>query len=239
MAVPIILIIVSFLTAFYIGRLIWKTFFGNFRFAEYLDREHRLHEAPTLMLAPMLFLAFCCLAPLFSLHPLDYHSSWLMQGLHVQTTFPAMPSAHLYIPVVLTIGAILAWLIGWKWYIKHQYPFSQENKLILLANNQFYINELNERIFVKGIKRLSTSLYFIDRKVIDGLVHLFTNFIQSLSRAMHWLDKNIIDGIVNFVASGTYYLGHLVRHVQNGQLQGYLGFALTVLILGFLYLIIK
>src|SRR5690606_7440247 len=79
MAVPIILIIVSFLTAFYIGRLIWKTFFGNFRFAEYLDREHRLHEAPTLMLAPMLFLAFCCLAPLFSLHPLDYHASWLMQ----------------------------------------------------------------------------------------------------------------------------------------------------------------
>ncbi|MGO3804990.1 MAG: NADH-quinone oxidoreductase subunit 5 family protein [Sphingobacterium sp.] len=239
MIIPITLIIVSILTAFYIGRLIWKAFFGNFRFADLLNTDHTMREAPVLMLAPMIFLALCCFAPAFSLQPLDYHASWLMQGLHVQTAYPAIPSAHLYIPVILSIGAIVSWFIGWKWYTQREYPFSTGNKLVQLANNQFYLNEFNEVIFVNSIKRLSGFLYFVDRKVVDGLTYLFTNLIQSIARAVNWLDKNVIDGLVNMVANSTYYLGHLVRHVQNGQLQGYLGFALTVLILGFLYLIIK
>lgn len=238
-SVAIILIIVSILTAFYIGRLIWKAFFGDFRFSNLLRQGHSVHEAPLLMLVPMIFLAFCCFAPVFGLQPFDYHATWIMQGLDAPTTYPVIHMAHLYIPSILTFGAILSWVIGWNWYAKQKYPFSPDNKLVLFANNQFYLNEFNEFVFVKNIKRVSRALYFVDRKIVDGLTYFFTNLVNWLSQIAHWFDKNILDGIVNLVGNSTYYLGHLVRHVQNGQLQGYIGFALTVLILGFLYLIIK
>lgn len=53
------------------------------------------------------------------------------------------------------------------------------------------------------------------------------------------MDKFIIDGFVNGFAKTFYYIGHLLRWVQNGRLQNYLGFALTVVLIGIIYLILR
>src|SRR5690606_24360042 len=238
-AISIILIIVSILTAFYIGRLICKAFFGEFKLKKFVHADNQLHDAPRLMLLPMVFLALCSFAPLFGIEVFSYHDSWLIQGLHLKVDSPVVQQAHLYIPGILTVGTLISWFIGWRWYVNNKYPFSPNNKLVEFANKQFYLNELNNVIFVKSTVALTQAFYFVDRHIIDGLIGFLTTFTKWGSNVAHWLDKNVIDGIVNFVARATYYLGHLVRHVQNGQLQGYIGFALTVVILGFLYLIIR
>ncbi|PRD46230.1 NADH-quinone oxidoreductase subunit 5 family protein [Sphingobacterium haloxyli] len=236
--IPIVLIIVSILTAFYIGRLIFKAFFGSFKYDSHVQGGFALHEAPGAMLIPMFFLAAASLFPLFGLSLADYHSSWIMQTLDADTAYPTLAQAHLFIPAVLTGGAILAWLVGWHWYAKAKYPLSENNRLVHFANKQGYLNEFNERIFVKGTLKLSRMLYIFDRYAVDGTTKLFSWFVRRLSAAIYWFDKYIVDGLVNSFAQMAYYIGHLVRHVQNGQLQGYLGFALTVVILGILYLII-
>src|SRR5690606_34370367 len=68
--IPIILVIVSILTAFYIGRLIFKAFFGDFRIMDQIrDKkllDAPLHEASKTMLIPMFLLGLCCLFPVFS-----------------------------------------------------------------------------------------------------------------------------------------------------------------------------
>ncbi len=238
-AIPITLIAVSMLTAFYIGRLIFKAFFGYFAFQAHVDTQNKLHEAAAPMLWPMVFLTTCCLFPVFGVHPLEYHHTWIMHAFHVKPGFSELEAAHVFIPVVLTGGALLALLIGWYWYVKNRYPLSPQNRWVRFVTHQGYLNEFNDLVFVKGTTRLSRILYTFDRYVIDGATKLFTGATQKLALLIHWFDKNIIDGMVNFAANGTYYLGHLVRHVQNGQLQGYLGFALTIVVLGILYLIIK
>ncbi|GHE43643.1 NADH-quinone oxidoreductase subunit L [Sphingobacterium griseoflavum] len=237
--IPVTLIIVSLLTAFYIGRLIFKTFFGSFAMQSSVTAHNRPHEAPAGMWWPMSVLSICCFFPVFGLHPLAYHQTWIIQTFHARPGFTEQETAHLIIPIVLTVGTLLALLLGWFWYVKNRYPISQQNRWIRFANRQGYLNEFNELVFIKGTVGLSRLLYAFDRHVVDGATKLFTWTTQQLARLIHWFDANIVDGIVNWIANGTYYMGHLVRQVQNGQLQNYLGFALTIVILGILYLIIK
>lgn len=237
--IPIALIIVSLLTAFYIGRLIFKAFFGTFTHEEAIKEPISLHEAPVAMLIPMVFLVIGCLFIGYSLNPLNYHHSWLMESLHVNMTFTVVPLAHTIIPVFLTVGTLITWLIGWKWYVKKAYPLQAESKWILFSTRQGYLDEFNNRVFVQGTEKLSLALYWFDKHIIDGATKLLTRFTTGISTATHWIDKYIVDGFVNLAANTTYYIGHLVRHVQNGQLQAYLGFAFTVVVLGILYLIIR
>lgn len=237
--IPVLLIIVSLLTAFYIGRLIFKTFFGSFAYRSHIRAGIAFQEAPRTMLFPMFFLAAGSLFPLFSLSPADYHRSWIMQTLHADVSYTSLPQAHLFIPALLTAGAILGWLLGWRWYVKQKYPLSENNKLVLFLNKQGYLNTFNERVFVKGAVELSRIVYAFDQYVVDGLTKFFSWSVRQLSVAIYWIDKYVVDGVVNLVARGAYYIGHLVRHVQNGQIQTYLGFALTVVVLGIIYLIIK
>ncbi|TDS11089.1 NADH dehydrogenase subunit L [Sphingobacterium paludis] len=238
--IPAALILVSVLTAFYIGRLVFKTFFGSFSFREHIAAgKPSLHEPPSMMLWPMLFLAACSLFPLFGVQPLAYQQTWIIRGFHVEVDYPAQHAAHLFIPLGLTIGAIVAWTVGWQWYVKQKYPLRVDNSWVQWANRQGYLNELNDTLFVKGTLKLSDLLYAFDRYVVDGLTKLVTWVTQRIAVFAYWVDKHIVDGLVNLSANTTYYIGHLARHVQNGQLQGYMGFALTAVILGILYLIIK
>ena len=237
--IPILLIVVSLFTAFYIGRLIFKTFFGSFKYHTVFEAGPPFHEAPKTMLIPMFFLAAGSLFPLFGTSLTDYHSAWIIHALETTTTYPALASAHIFIPVILTGGAVLAWFIGWQWYVKEKYPLSVNNPLVRFAYKQGYLDEFNERVFVKGTVGFSRLLYAFDRRVVDGMTTFFAWFVRQLAVVVYWIDKYIVDGLVNLVAGTTYYIGHLVRHVQNGQLQNYLGFALTIVVLGILYLLIK
>ena len=74
---------------------------------------------------------------------------------------------------------------------------------------------------------------------MDGVVNAAGSIVRALSRISTWFDKHIVDGIVNAVASITYTLGHVLRHVQNGRLQNYLGFVFTLVLIGIIYLIIR
>ena len=237
--IPILLIVVSLFTAFYIGRLIFKTFFGSFKYHTVFEAGTAFHEAPKAMLIPMFFLAAGSLFPLFGTSLTHYHSAWIIRALETTTTYPTLASAHILIPVILTGGAVLAWFIGWQWYVKEKYPLSANNPIVRFAYKQGYLDEFNERVFVKGTVGLSRLLYAFDRRVVDGITTFFAWFVRQLALVVYWIDKYIVDGLVNLVAGTTYYIGHLVRHVQNGQLQNYLGFALTIVVLGILYLLIK
>lgn len=237
--IPVLLIIVSLLTAFYIGRLVFKTFFGAFNYVPALRGHISFHEAPLAMLIPMFFLAAGSLFPFFGPSFTDYQGTWVIQGLRAESMYPALAQAHRLIPIILTAGATLGWGIGWNWYVRQRYPLSAQNRWVRFATKQGYLNTFNDRIVTRGVLLLSRFTAIFDRHIVDGCTKFASWLIHQLAVGVHWFDKHIVDGLVNFTAHTTYYTGHLVRRFQNGQLQGYLGFALTVLLLGLLYLIIK
>ncbi len=234
--IPITLTIVSLMTAFYIGRLIFKVFFGKFR----LNIAHpHLHEAPITMLAPMFFLGICSFFFAFSWNPLTYHHAYLLKGFHVDYPFSEVHLLHIALPLFLTAGSILTWIICWRWYVQERYPLNKDNQLLAFSLNQGYLNTFNQRVFVNGTLTISKGLYWFDRTIVDGLVNLFGQVTRKVADLAAWIDTNLVDGLVNTIGGTTYYVGHLLRWVQNGRLQNYLGFAFTVVLLGIIYLIFK
>lgn len=239
--IPVSLIIVSIVTAFYIGRLIFKAFLGELRILDQVQDKLQgdpLHEASKTMLIPMMLLGLCCLFPLFSLNPVSYHDSWLMDGLLLdEYTFAPSHSAHLIIPLILLIGSVISWIIGWKWYVQHKYSLNSNSLALKAAFNQGYINELYQWVFVDGTLKIARFCYWFDRYIVDSLVAFIQFIVLSLSRLSVWIDKYIVDGIVNAVASVAYWTGNQVRLVQNGKLQTALYSVFLFVLLGLIYLI--
>ncbi len=234
--IPIVLTIVSILTAFYIGRLIFKVFFGEFRLQV---EKMNIHEANLTMIGPMIFLAICSLFFVFSWNPFAYHHSFILSGFDVKYSFSEIHSLHIILPIFLTLGSAISWAIGWKWYVKNKYPLNAQNGWIALSQNQGYLNEIYQKAFVNSTLSLSNGLYWFDRNIIDGFVNMLASVVRGTAQLSSWIDRNIVDGLVNTIGGTTYYIGHLLRWVQNGRLQNYLGFAFTVLLIGIIYLILK
>lgn len=239
--IPISLILVSILTAFYICRLLFKAFFGEFRLLKQLQgklHDHPLHEAPKTMLIPMFVLGLFCLFPLFSFNPFSYHDSWLMDGLLLdEYTFAPSHSAHLIIPAILLLGSVIGWIIGWKWYVQIKYPLNPDSQALKAAFNQGYINEFYQAVFVNGTLKLAQFCYWFDRHIVDAFVSLIQFIVLSLSQLSVWIDKYIVDGFVNTVATVAYWTGNQVRLVQNGKLQTTLYSVFLLVLLGLIYLI--
>jgi NADH-quinone oxidoreductase subunit L len=234
--IPIVLTIVSILTAFYIGRLIFKVFFGEFRLQV---EKMNIHEANLTMIGPMIFLAICSLFFVFSWNPFAYHHSFILSGFDIKYTFSEIHSLHIILPIILTLGSAISWATGWNWYVKNKYPLNTHNGWIALSLNQGYLNEIYQKAFVNSTLSLSNGLYWFDRNIIDGVVNMLASVVRGTAQLSSWIDRNIVDGLVNTICGTTYYIGHLLRWVQNGRLQNYLGFAFTVLLIGIIYLILK
>lgn len=236
--IPITLSLVSILTAFYIGRLMIQVFFGKFR-APIDGQNTRLHEAVPGMLIPMLFLAGGSLFIGFSWHPFAFHHALILEGLQRNIALPDLAGLHEVLPVALTLGALASWWLGWQWYILGKYPFRKPGRWINWSYNQGYMNQFYETTITYAILRLSTFSYWVDKYVVDGAVHAAVWLVRWIAVSCAWLDRYLIDGLVNTIAGLTYYIGHLLRWVQNGRLQNYLGFSLTVLLIGIVYLIFR
>ncbi|ERJ60646.1 NADH-quinone oxidoreductase subunit L [Sphingobacterium paucimobilis] len=261
--VPVLLVLVSILTAFYIGRLIFKAFLGKSRLPEQV-RPH-LHEAPKQMLYPMYFLAICSLFFVFSWNPISYHQAGILEGFSVDYIFKEIHSLHLFVPLTLTITALISWVIGYNWYVLGKYPLDANSGWIKAETNQLGINEFINNTFVKATLVISKTSVWLDQYIVEGMVngtsrgtlylskvasvldrYLVDGFVRviryitlRLSQLAAWWDKHIVDGIVNTIAGTAYYLGHLLRWIQNGRIQNYLGFAFTVVLIGILYLILR
>ena len=234
--IPITLTLVSILTAFYIGRLIFKVFFGELKIKV---EKMQLHEANYTMLGPMIFLGICSIFLVFSWNPIAYQYSFILTGFSITHPFAEIHSLHIILPIILTISSAIAWVLGWNWYVKDKYPLNSENRLLDTSMNQGYINEFYNKIFVRGTVNLSKGLYWFDQNIVDGFVNFLGTIVRNLAHFSAWIDRYIVDGFVNTVAGTAYYIGHLLRWVQNGRLQNYLGFAFTVVLIGIIYLIIK
>jgi NADH-quinone oxidoreductase subunit L len=219
--IPYSAFLTSGLTAFYIARLLFKVFFGNFRLKNLASNIH-LHEAPNVMKYVLLVLAVFCLFLPFSLSPFHYDSAWIFQGL-ASAPEKVQNSYHVIIPVTVSIMAVILILVAYTWYGKRLTgPDLSKNSVFRFAQKQWYFNVLYTRIFVNGTTGLSLISFKFDRLVVDGLVNLLGKIGVVLSTISGWLDTYVIDGLINAIASFAKTIGNFARHLQTGRLQHYL-----------------
>ena len=230
--IPIGALITSWLTAFYITRLIVKVFFGDFRLMVF-NPDIKLHisDGGWQYRIPFMFLAICCLFPLFSLNPVLYEKAWLFGGFPVITALDRVNIYHTIIPIGVNIVGIFIMYWSWSIYIKRKaLPIPETTFLFGFSYNEWYIDKLYNIAIVNPILALSKTARWIDINIIDGFIHLLMNISLVAAKIAEWTDRYIIDGLLHLIASIVMAIGNFARRFQNGKVQYYLFSMLAVIL---------
>ncbi|WP_031454065.1 NADH-quinone oxidoreductase subunit L [Flavobacterium chungangense] len=150
--------VASIMTAFYMFRLMFLTFFKEFRGTE--EQKHHLHESGSLITIPLIILAI--LAAFGGLISLPGHS-WLNEYLAPLFTKVAGEEHHLgateyTLMGVAVLGGLLGILIAYiKYFKQDNVPESDENitGLSKVLYNKYYVDEAYDALFVAPVNFLS------------------------------------------------------------------------------------
>ncbi len=197
----------SILTAFYMFRLVFLTFFKNFRGTH--EQEHHLHESPATITFPLVVLAILSVVGGFIGLPeaFGFHH-WLkgfLAPVFVAVAHPvAEGAAHESSPLVPVGLAVLGAFIGigyaWFKYISKSELPVEEGQLSGVSDliyKKYKIDELYNAVVVKPILKLSEIGYDI-------------------------FDKLIVDGVVNWTCRTSLLAGKQIRVLQSGNIGFYL-----------------
>ncbi|WP_028298294.1 NADH-quinone oxidoreductase subunit L [Olivibacter sitiensis] len=233
--IPLLLMIASGMTAFYIARWLFKIFYGQNRLSLSIGKAIHYHEAPVLMRWPMVLLAGCCLFFVFSYNPLVFEDTWLLNGLERTDLLQRVNIYHTVIPAAINSVSIVLIFLAWRWYAKGKYPLKGSGMLYDWSYHQYGLNRLYEKGVVKPLLFVSGALYRFDVKIIDGLVLLVANLVELSGRLAAWVDRYVLDGAVNGVGNLAQGIGMLLRNGRKGKVQRYLLGMLIVFLLMIIY----
>jgi NADH-quinone oxidoreductase subunit L len=181
----------ALLTAAYMARLLFLTFFGEFRGGH--EAEHHVHESPWTMLGPLVLLAIGSavagfvsiphvVQPVFRLaEEAPHHVAWL--------------------PVVATLSGVVGILIAWYLYLS--------------------MPDLRARVArpLRPALRVFSARYFFD-DVYNGFVRRAV-VGGSDALLWKKVDAGVIDGAVNRAGTVTAALAENLRPVQTGFVRHY------------------
>ena len=225
--VPYFLILTSWLTVFYIARLIFKVFLGK-------PRYEAIEEAPSAMSRILIVLAFCALFMVFSFNPFSYEGSWILNGFG-NAGVKRFDNVHLIIPAIVTITSIIIVFIAYKIYGgRATKTFSEKGLIYRFSNRAWYLDSVYNFLFVRSTESLSRFSYKFDKLVVDGIVNLLAVIVNMISEISDWVDRNIVDGLVNGMAAFARKTGDFARQFQSGKLQHYLITMLTLVVTFFI-----
>ncbi len=247
------------LTAFYMFRLIFMTFFGEAR--DHHIHDHA-HESPWPMTVSLIVLAaFGLFAGHFWLmHPGDLmagHGTWFTAFVTPESMYPGIALADMNtIPVsqadhntahtaaliissvVMLSGILMAFLIYNRKKISAEKITKSLGEVYPTVANKYYIDEAVNGSVIAGTMWLSRSQKWIDEHIVDGFVLLIGRINKGVGFIGAWIDKNIVDGLVNWVGLVTQSLSSAVRLLQTGRVQQYVSFAVAGGLLAAAYLIL-
>ena len=210
----------SLLTAFYMFRLLFLTFFKGFRGSD--EQHHHLHESPGVMTIPLMLLAaLAFFGGFINLPEIIGGDSGLENFLApvfadanaVMAKQPPLSHATEWALMAITLILVLATAtMAWFRYVKANGLKSDDQPsrpaMIRLFANKFYIDELYDGVIVKPLFRLSKFLH-------------------------NTIEMAIIDRIVNGIGLLIVRTGNTVRYIQSGNI----GFYMFIMILGIILIL--
>jgi NADH-quinone oxidoreductase subunit L len=233
--IPYLMIITSWLTVFYICRLVFKVFFAKPKLLT-TSQIKLMEDPPKKMSYVLIVLAFFCLFFVFSSNPFTFENSWLWNAFPI-TLLEKNDFFHWFIPLILSFGSLVLTYLAYLIYVKRDnISRSEQNIFYRFSKREWYLNEIYSYVFISSIERISKLSYWFDQKVIDMLVLKSASLVRFFSSISSWIDKNLIDGLVNAIGSLAKGLGLLAQNFQTGKLQQYLT-TMLLLVISFFILI--
>jgi NADH-quinone oxidoreductase subunit L len=215
------------LTAAYMTRCVYLTFFGEYR------GHGEPHESPPIITVPLIVLAGLSVLAGFtnaSVFGVEKFADWVEAGVALPTlVHPEFEAIKAVVSV--TIAAVGIGIAAFLWFQREELgPFrglTQRNAFARAGyrflEKKYYLDDLYEKIVVYGIKApIARITYWFDQHVIDGVVNGIGRGARQTARAAYdVVDQKVVDGAVNGLAETTGDTGGLLRYVQSGRVQRY------------------
>ena len=242
--------ITAVMTAFYMFRLVFLTFFGETRLSK--EAAHHVHEAPMTMAVPLLVLAgLSVVGGWMNIPKILFGGAWFEHFLDPVFEAPPGVVAHAAeharaLEYGLMFGSVALAALGiWAAYqfylIKPGIPkglserFAGVHKLLY---NKYYVDEIYSVVFVDGPtggKGLGTTLSRFDANIVDGGVNGAARFTRFTATVSMWWDSWVVDGLVNLAAWIVWVFNWPARVVQTGMVQRYAWWMASGVVLLLLY----
>jgi NADH-quinone oxidoreductase subunit L len=217
----------AFLTAAYMTRCIYLTFFG-----EYRGHGHP-HESEPLITVPLIILAFFSVfAGLLNAAPFGIEK--FKEWVEPTVAFPTLVHADFDVPkaIISVTIAVLGIGIAAFLFFRHEEEgrlkgLTQRNALARVGytflEKKYYLDVLYENIIVAGIKGpIARGAYWFDQHIIDKIVNSVAWGARRLGVFTYdVIDQKVVDGAVNEIAEVTGETGGLLRYIQSGRVQRY------------------
>ncbi|RZJ77870.1 MAG: NADH-quinone oxidoreductase subunit L [Flavobacterium sp.] len=172
-------LLTAFLTAFYMFRMMFLTFFGKYRGTHHA--EEKVHESPSTMTLPLIVLAvLAAIGGLINIPAVFGGNEWLahwLEGAGIKHHALTLDHATEYALMgVSVLAAVVALIFAYTRYVKNAHvPVADEahrSALAKLSYHKFYLDEIYDAIIRKPLDAFSKFFYrIIDKKLIDGLVN--------------------------------------------------------------------
>jgi len=170
----------AFLTAFYMFRMLFLTFYGKYRGTHHA--EEKIHESPKSMTVPLIVLAVLsaiggAIGIPEALGGSHWLSHWLSPVIKHTGETPDHTTEYMLMAVSV-VGVLISIAVAYGKYVKQNHiPVPDEAKrpaLATLSYNKFYFDEIYDAVIRKPLDVLSGFFYkIVDNRIVDGIVNGF------------------------------------------------------------------
>jgi NADH-quinone oxidoreductase subunit L len=215
------------MTAAYMTRCIYLTFFGEPRGAA---AHHHPHESPWQITGPLIFLSVLSVVAGWlnaTMFDVEKFTQWFEPA-----TVASVVSHHAFSGSVAITGlaaGLLGIAVGYLWYWQHLGPHGVTERVTLaragytFLDNKYYLDNVYTDGVVGSIKGpIARAAYWVNQNVIDGVVNAAGIASVAAARFVYnYIDQGLVDGIVNGTGLVSEESGGILRLMQSGRVQQY------------------
>lgn len=188
--------IASIMTAFYMFRLMYLTFFQDFRGTE--EQKHHLHESPSLITFPLIVLALlAAIGGLINFPGNNWLNHFMEPILVTKHEEHALGSHEFMMMGIALAGAIVAIIWAYSKYIKQNFVPKEDSQIVGFSKtiyNKYYIDEFYTFLIVKPINGLSNFIRTTLEPALGDIVYSFGTVVNEIGNQ----GKKIQSGSIGF-----------------------------------------
>jgi NADH-quinone oxidoreductase subunit L len=197
-------VIASMLTAFYMFRMLFLTFWGHFRGGS--EAYKHLHESPSVMTIPLMILAaLSVIGGLIGLPELlgvkNWIGSYLDNVIQMKSYLGLSHETEWMLMGIAVAGAVVSIYVAYQLFVvSGVLPADKEEDLKWwqkIIHHKFYVDELYDNIVRKPVDFMGKVCYKFSEKIV-------------------------MDGIVDGVGNTTLFLGEWIRKIHIGNIAYYI-----------------
>jgi NADH-quinone oxidoreductase subunit L len=220
------------MTAFYMFRLLFLTFWGEERMDDHT--RHHIHESPRNVVYPLAALAVLSTIGGFVGFPgwtgiSNKFEHFLEPVLRLpESTAPAAhhSAGQEFLFTALSVAIAAAGIyMAYRFYVIHPDLADRVTQKIKglhrLVYRKYYVDEIYDALFVNRTKDLGRACFFVDSRFVDGTVNGTAAATRGTATLSRLFDTYVVDGLVNLVGWVNMKLNRIATSFQTGLVQRY------------------